>query len=71
MTDEVLIPCGICEKEFDHTEVCGGFSSMDKEELEDLGLTNMFKKFPQLLEDWACVCNDCLDNEDNHKGESK
>ena len=45
----------------------GGYEWMSEEEIEDLGLTNLLKNFPQLLKDWGCICEDCLSNDDNHK----
>jgi len=68
MVDEdVKIPCEVCKNTFDHTEVFGGYEWMSEEEIEDLGLTNLLKNFPQLLKDWGCICEDCLSNDDNHK----
>tara|TARA_R110002111_G_scaffold255034_1_gene321021 strand:+ start:389 stop:583 length:195 start_codon:yes stop_codon:yes gene_type:complete len=62
LIDEVLIPCGICNKEYEHQEVCGGFESFTKEELKDMGLTKILNKYRNILENGECICNDCLSN---------
>ena len=64
---EELLDCFFCKKEY-HNQDVFGFIGFDKEEIEDVGLTKFFQKYPNILEDNEVVCNDCLNKHSDYKG---
>tara|TARA_R110001592_G_C12707814_1_gene707507 strand:+ start:389 stop:598 length:210 start_codon:yes stop_codon:yes gene_type:complete len=60
--EEILLDCFFCNKSKHHEEVFG-FIGFDKEDIEDVGLTDFFNKHPDILENDEVVCDDCLNKE--------
>ena len=61
--DPLLIPCVSCGVEHDHEELLGGFSTFTKDEINELNLLKILDKFPSILLNNECICNQCFNLE--------